>query len=140
MSDFATVQDVLDISGKTYTADEQTRIGTLLPLVSDALRFEAQKVGKDIDDMIAESAVYANVVKLVTVDIVIRGMRQSFDGEPMSQETQTGLGYSWQGSYAIAGGGIAQAIMKNDLKRLGLRRQQYGLEGMYASWDNSNAV
>lgn len=140
MSDFATVQDVLDISGKTYTADEQTRIGKLLPLVSDALRFEAQKVGKDIDDMMAESSTYANVVKLVTVDIVIRGMRQSFDGEPMSQETQTGLGYSWQGSYAIAGGGIAQAIMKNDLKRLGLRRQQYGLEGMYASWDNSNAV
>jgi hypothetical protein len=117
---------VIAISGATYTTAEQERITTLLPLVSDALRFEADKVGKDLDVM-AEDTVYANTLKLVTCDIVIRAMRQSSTGEPMSQESQAALGYSWSGTYAIPGGGIAQAIMKNDLKRLGLRRQRMGV-------------
>lgn len=45
-------------------------------------------------------------------------------GEPMTQESQTALGYNWQGTYAIPGGGIAGAIMRTDLKALGLRVQQ----------------
>ena len=126
MNSFATLADVQSLTGKDYTANEQERISTLLPVVSDALRFEAEKVGKDLDAMVESSAVYANVVKLVTVDIVVRVMRQSQDGEPMSQESQGALGYTWSGTYAIPGGGIAAAIMRNDLKRLGLRRQQIG--------------
>ena len=133
MSAFATVQDVITLSGKAYTATEQERIAALLPLVSDTLRHEAFKVGKDLDAMIATIGdVYSNVVKLVTVDIVIRAMRQEMEGEPMSQESQSALGYTWSGTYAVAGGGIAAAILRNDLKRLGLRRQQYGLEDIYA--------
>ena len=141
MSAFATVNEVIQLSGMTYTAEEQERIDALLPMVSDALRFEAQKVSKDLDAMITDSAVYANVVKLVTVDIVIRVMRQTYSGDPMSQESQSGLGYSWSGTYAIPGGGIAAAIMRNDLKRLGLRRQRYGLEGFDApAWNNDSTV
>ena len=34
------------------------------------------------------------------------------------------LGYNWQGTYAIPGGGVAGAIMRTDLKALGLRVQQ----------------
>ena len=141
MSAFATVQDVIDLSGKTYTAAEQSRIASLLPLVSDALRYEAAKVGKDLDAMITDlGSVYTSVVKLVTVDVVIRVLRQNMEGEPMSQESQGGLGYTWSGTYAVAGGGIAAAILRNDLKRLGLKRQQYGLEDLYASRHNSDAV
>ena len=45
----------------------------------------------------------------------------------LKQESQTALGYNWQGTYAIPGGGIAGAIMNNDLKRLGLvRKMQAG--------------
>ena len=135
MADFATLNDVIAISGATYTTAEQERITTILPLVSDALRFEADKVGKDLDAM-AEDTVYANTLKLVTCDIVIRAMRQSSTGEPMSQESQAALGYSWSGTYAIPGGGIAQAIMKNDLKRLGLRRQRMGVIDL---WPESEA-
>lgn len=131
MSAFATLQDVIDLSGQAYTAEQQTRIESLLPLVSDALRYEAEKVGRDMDAMVAASTSYASVAKLVTVDIVIRVMRQEFSGDPMSQESQSGLGYSWSGTYAVAGGGIAAAILRNDLKRLGLRRQRYGLETFY---------
>ena len=131
MSEFATLADVIAVTGKTYTSTEQDRITTLLPIVSDALRYEAEKVGKDLDVMIEESATYASVVKLVTIDVVVRAMRQSADGEPLTQESQAAIGYSWSGTYAIPGGGIANCIMRNDLKRLGLKRQRYGVIEMY---------
>lgn len=128
MSNFATLADVIAISGKDYTTEEQTRINVVLPLICDALRIEAQKVGKDIDEMIAEDTAYESIAKLVTVDIVIRIMRQTLTGDPISQTSQSALGYSWSGTYAIpGGGGIASAIMKNDLKRLGLKRQRIGV-------------
>ena len=127
MSAFATLSDVLELSGVSYTLDEQNRIESLLPLVSDALRYEAEKVRKDLDNMVESSATYESVVKLVTVDVTVRVMRQTMQGDPMSQESQAGLGYSWSGTYAIPGGGIAGAIMRNDLKRLGLRRQTIGV-------------
>ena len=131
MNPFASLEDVISITGKTYTSAEEDRVEVLLPLVSDALRQEAVKVGKDLDTMYAASESYANVVKLVTVDIVTRAMRQTMDGDPMTQESQSAIGYSWSGSYAIPGGGIANSIMKNDLKRLGLRRQRFGVIEFY---------
>lgn len=128
MTSFATLADVLELSGKTYTSAEQERIEALLLSLSDALRIEALKVGKSIDTMIAEdeSGAYANVVKLVIVDAVMRVMRQSLDGEPMAQESQSAGGFTWSGTYAIPGGGIASSLLRNDLKRLGLRRQTIG--------------
>lgn len=124
---FADYEDVISLSGRVLSTVDQHRVDTLLPLISDALREEAKKVGKDLDEMAAASSSYTNLLKLVTVDIVIRAIRQSTEGDPVSQESQSALGYSWSGTYAIPGGGIAQAIMKNDLKRLGLRRQQIGV-------------
>ena len=135
MANFATLADVAALSGKTFTQAEQDRIAALLPLVCDALRFEAEKVGKNLDNMIWDNDGYGSVVKLVTVDIIIRVLRQSQDGEPMSQESQTALGYTWSGTYAIPGGGIAGAIMRNDLKRLGLKRQRYGVMDL---WDGNH--
>lgn len=131
MASFATLADVLEITGKDYTDEEMNRIETLLELISDTLRVYATDIGKDLDEMAAASTAYANVVKLTTVDIVVRAMRQSFDGDPVSQESQSAIGYTWSGTYAIPGGGIAGAIMRNDLKRLGLRRQKYGTIEFY---------
>jgi hypothetical protein len=124
---YATYADVASISGATYSAAEQDRIDTLLPLVSDLIRAEGQKVGKDIDAMVSEDPAYASVVKLVTCDVVARVMRQSTTGDPMSQESQSGLGYSWSGTYAIPGGGVTMSLMNNERKILGLKRQQYGV-------------
>lgn len=126
MSDFATLEDVITLTGKEYSESEQARLTALLADISNALRFEAEKVGKDIDEMIVKSEAYASVVKIVTVDVAVRVLRQNLDTEPMTQESQAALGYSWSGTYAIPGGGISGAIMRNDLKRLGLRRQRYG--------------
>lgn len=130
MNDFASIQDVIDL-WKPLSPAEQARVGKLLPLVSNALRYEAEKVGKDLDKMIEEKPTLADVAKMVTVDVVSRVMRQNTDTEPMTQESQSAMGYSWSGTYAIAGGGIANSIMKNDLKRLGIRQQRYGVIDFY---------
>ena len=130
MSDWVTAQDVIDL-WRPLSADEVTRVNKLIPDLCNTLRYIATTVGKNIDDMIAASTEYASVAKLVSVDIIGRVLRQSTDGDPMSQESQSALGYTWSGTYAIAGGGIAQAIMKNDLKRLGLKRQKYGVIEFY---------
>ena len=122
---FATVEDISTL-WRPLTADEQTRAAALLPLISDALRNEAVKVGKNLDETVEDDETYANVVKLVTVDVTVRVLRQNTSGDAMTQETQAAGGYSWSGTYAVPGGGIANAILYNDLKRLGLQRQQYG--------------
>lgn len=128
MSDFATLDDVLSIEGVTYTTEQQERVETLLPLVSDLIRKAGGDVGMDIDALVAENENgYASVVKLVTCDVVARVMRQSTTGEPMSQEAQSALGYSWSGTYAIPGGGVTMSLMRNELKTLGIKRQRYGV-------------
>ena len=123
---FATVQDIQNL-WRPLTSDEQTRAGYLLPLVSDELRTLARNVDKDLDARAAVDSAYASVLEIVTVDVVCRILRQSTEGDAMSQESQSALGYTWSGTYAVAGGGIANAILKNDLKKLGLLRQQMGV-------------
>lgn len=122
---FATVNDIITL-WRSLSTEETTRATALLPIVSDTLRNEAHKVDKDLDKMIAADSVYANVVKLVTVDVVARALRQTTTGDAMTQESQSALGYSWSGTYAVPGGGIANSILYSDLKRLGLLNQQIG--------------
>ena len=126
MSNYATVSDVQTL-WRPLTAAEQSRTEALIPLICDALRQAAHDAGKDLDVMIENSASLGSVAKLVTVDVVARVLRQSTEGEAMTQESQSALGYSWSGTYAIPGGGIANAIMYNDLKRLGISRQRVGV-------------
>ena len=128
---YITLAEFLEISGGTYTSAEQSRIESLIPMVSAALRSEAVKVGKDLDAMIADDEDYESVVQLVCVDVIVRAMSLNTDSEPMSQESQSALGYSWSGTYAVPGGGIANCIMRNDLKRLGLKRQRFGVIEWY---------
>ena len=130
---FATVEDITSL-WRPLSSDEQTRASNLLPLVSDELRVLAKNVNKDLDQMAADDSAYASMLKIVTVDVVCRVLRQSTEGDAMSQESQSGLGYSWSGTYAVAGGGIANSILKNDLKKLGLLKQQMGV---IWTWGNS---
>ena len=130
---YATVDDLIAL-WRPLTADETTRAEALLPLLSDELRVYARKVNKDLDAMVEADEAYANTVKVVTVDSTARVLRQDTEGDAMTQESMSGLGYSWQGTYAVPGGGISGAIMKNDLKRLGLLTQQVGSVFL---WDGS---
>ena len=128
MSSFATISDV-ETLWRYLKQDETDRASFLLDVVSDSLRIEAEKVGKDLDAMVLKSAAYANVVKSVAVDIVARTLMTSTDQEPMTQFNQTALGYSASGSFLVPGGGLF--IKKSELARLGLRRQRYGVMNLY---------
>ena len=128
MSSFATISDV-ETLWRYLKQSETDRASFLLEVVSDSLRIEAEKVGKDLDAMVINSAAYKNVVKSVTVDIVARTLMTSTDQEPMTQFNQTALGYSASGSFLVPGGGLF--IKKSELARLGLRRQRYGVINFY---------
>lgn len=123
---FANVEDV-EALWRPLGEDEKVRAAALLVVISDCLRQIAKSRGEDLDKMIESERLLPSVAKAVTVDVLSRVLRQNTEGEAMTQESQTALGYNWQGTYAIPGGGIANAIMKNDLKRLGLRRQRMGV-------------
>lgn len=128
---FATITDVQTLF-RALTADEQTRVNALLPIVSNELRYRATLVGRELDLMIMDNPWLEDVAKEVTVSAVSRILRQSTSGEAMAQESQAGLGYSWSGTYAVPGGGIGNAILPSDLKRLGLKRQRIGIYDPYA--------
>lgn len=127
---FATLEDV-EILFRTLSVDEQTRVDALLPVISDELRYRAFMVGRDLDAMIVLLPGLENVAKEVTVSAISRILRQNTTSEPMTQESQAGLGYSWSGTYAVPGGGIGNAILPSDLKRLGLKRPRIGVIDFY---------
>ena len=52
---YATVTDIIRLK-RALSLDEQSRAAALIPEVSDAIRYEAQKVGKNFDDMVFNSA------------------------------------------------------------------------------------
>lgn len=128
MSTFATLDDVKTL-WRPLTAEEQTRAEALLQVVSNSLRIEAQKVGKDLDYM-CKSEYYRDVAKSVTVDVVARTLMTSTDHEPMTQMTQSAGGYSATGTFLVPGGGLF--IKKSELARLGLRRQRFGVINFHA--------
>lgn len=128
MANFATVEDVENL-WRVLKPTERERAQNLLEAVSDSLRVEANKVGKDLDAMVAESVSYANVAKSVTVDVVARTLMTATDQEPMTQVTESALGYSYSGSFLVPGGGLF--IKDSELRRLGLKRQRYGVMNLY---------
>lgn len=128
MKAFASVED-LETLWRPLKESEKDRASALLELVSDSLRVEAKKVGRDLDDMAANDEPYQSVLKSVTVDVVSRTLMTSTDQEPMTQTTESALGYSWSGSYLVPGGGLF--IKNSELSRLGLRRQRYGVINFY---------
>ena len=128
MADFATINDIIAL-WRALTPEEITRATALLPIVSDSLREEAKKVGEDLDAKAEESATFSSVLKSVTVDVVARTLLTSTEGEPLAQESQSALGYSWSGTYLVPGGGLH--IKKSELARLGLKQQRRGVIELY---------
>lgn len=128
MTSFANLDD-LQVLWKKLKPVEIERAEALLETVSDMLREEAVRYGRDLDKMVAERASYATVVKSVVVDIVARTLMTSTEQEPMTQFSQSALGYSVSGSYLVPGGGIF--IKNSELKRLGFTRQRYGVVELY---------
>ena len=130
MENFATVDDLKKL-WRTLKFDEEKRAEALLEVVSHSLRVEARKIGKDLDILVSEDLSYASVVKSVTVDVVARTLMTSTNQEPMTQFAESALGYSVSGSYLVPGGGLF--IKDSELKRLGLKKQRYGVIDIYGT-------
>lgn len=127
MAEFATTQNIIDL-WRDLSPNEVYRAKALLPVVSDSLRVEAKRVGKDLDAMAVDPA-YASVLMSVTVDIVARTLLTSTENEPMTQTSQSALGYAVSGTFLVPGGGLF--IKNSELSRLGLNRQRYGTLELY---------
>lgn len=128
MSDFATVQDIIDLRGP-LTAEEIERATAAIPIVCNALRWAAYQKGKNLDQMIEDFPYLVDVAKSITVDVVKRYIDSSTNEPPMTQTTQSAMGYSFTGTYLVAGGGLF--IKNSELKMLGLRRQKVGVIELY---------
>ena len=135
MSAFATVDDLTRL-WRPMTSEEQTRAEALLEVISASLRVEADKVGKDLDAMVAEDDNLAAVAMSVTVDVAARTLMTSTNQEPMTQLSQTAGPYSTSGTFLLPGGGLF--IKRSELARLGLRRQKCGVMEIYGSYSGND--
>ena len=130
MSALASIDDVLIFSA--FTEQEIVKAEALLPIISARLRYEAKKVGKDLDEMIANDSELEIVTKSVIAGIVERTLKlQKSDSPIVSQYSESALGYSYSGT--IPNPGESLYIKKNELKALGLKRQRYGVIDFYGN-------
>lgn len=108
--------------------DEMERARALIDKVEANLKVEAKRVNKDIDELVKDKD-YLDLYKSIVCDVVARNLMTSTDSEPMIQSAESALGYSFSGTYLVPGGGLF--IKKDELKRLGLRTQKYGVIDFY---------
>lgn len=133
--EYCSVDDVISL-WRPLKNDEILRVKELIPVIENSLRVEADNVGKDLDEMAKTSEPYRSVLKSVVVDVVARTLMTATDQEPMTQYSESALGYSFSGSFLVPGGGLF--IKKSELSRLGLRRQRYGVIDFYEDpWNYS---
>jgi len=124
---FATLDDLKNL-WRDLEEKEVSRANALLNIVSHVLRVEAKKVNKDLDLLVKDES-YSYLVKSVVVDIVARTLMTSTNQEPMTQYAESALGYSVSGSFLVPGGGLF--IKDSELKRLGFKKQRYGVIDLY---------
>lgn len=125
---YATIQDV-EALFRSLDAAELKRAEALLPVVEDSLRQEAMNRGQDLDEMVDTGKILPGVLCSVIVDVVARTLMTSTTQEPMTQFTQSALGYSASGTFLVPGGGLF--IKKTELARLGLTKARIRLVDLY---------
>lgn len=123
-----TLED-LKILFRPLTQAEELKADRLIGTVYEILQQEAKRVGKDLQTMIDQGDLSLRVLQSVIADIVGRTLMTATNQEPVSQFTQSALGYSVSGTYLVPGGGIY--VKKSELARLGLRRQRVGVMDVY---------
>ena len=121
MSDYATVQDILDLK-RALTSEEQLRAGNLIPVISNLIRYEAMKTDRDFDQMIADNPYLADVAKGVVCDVVVRELNTPGYQLPAVSFSE-GAGSVSQ-SYSLPNSSGAIKLWPSDLKALGLKRQK----------------
>lgn len=132
---YTTVDDVNKLF-RNLTNEESERAAELIPVIESSIRLEADNVGKDLEELLKDEN-YKNVFRSVVVDVVGRTLMTSTDQEPMTQSSESALGYSWSGTFLVPGGGLF--IKRSELARLGLRRQRYGVIDFYDKNQGNNS-
>lgn len=123
MSDYATVQDIMNLK-RTLTSEEVNRANYLIPIVSSLIRVKGKSVGKDIDQMVTDDPDYANVVKSVTCDVVIRELNTPSYQLPATSYSE-GAGSVSQ-SYTLPNASGAIKLWPSDEKALGFKKTFLG--------------
>ncbi|WP_010247770.1 phage Gp19/Gp15/Gp42 family protein [Peptoniphilus rhinitidis] len=131
---YTTVDDVNKLF-RNLTNEESERAAELIPVIESSIRLEADNVGKNLEELLKDEN-YKNVFKSVVVDVVGRTLMTSTNQEPMTQSSESALGYSWSGTFLVPGGGLF--IKRSELARLGLRNQRYGVIDFYDENQGNN--
>lgn len=119
--DYASIEDMQTL-WRSMSNEELARANALIPIVCASLRTEAKKVGKNLDGMVSNDPDLLIVAKSVTVDVVARTLMTDTDKEPMTQYSESALGYSASGTFLVPGGGLF--IKRSELERLGIKNKQ----------------
>ena len=121
---YATIEDI-NLLFRQLSTEETSKAEALIPVVEDLLRQEAKNVGKDLDQLVNDGDILSNTVKSVVVDVVARTLMTSTKSEPMTQYSESALGYSVSGTFLSPGGGVF--IKDSEYKKLGLKKQKLGV-------------
>ena len=97
---YTTVDDVNKLF-RNLTNEEAERAAELISVIESSIRLEADNVGKDLEELLKNEN-YKNVFKSVVVDVVGRTLMTSTDQEPMTQSSESALGYSWSGTFPVS--------------------------------------
>jgi len=133
MSDFATVSDIINLK-RDLTNEEATRAEYLITHVSNIIRYEGERVGKDVDALIEASTAYASVVKSVVVGVVLRDLDTPAGQLPTTQQTETTGSLSL--SFSMPNASDTIRLWPSDLKLLGFKKQRYGVLEMWQPEDD----
>lgn len=132
---YTTVDNVIQLF-RQLTKEEADKASELIPVIESSIKLEANNVGKDLEEML-EDEDFKNVFRSVVVDIVGRTLMTSTNQEPMTQSSESALGYSWSGTFLVPGGGLF--IKRSELAKLGLKRQRYGVIDFYDENQGNNS-
>lgn len=124
MNSYATTDDVIAYKG-ALPATTIERLPIILESCSAEIRLIAKRLGKNLDEMIADDEDIALAVKKGVVDASMNYFYSSESKEPiMTQFSQSAGGYSVSGTLANAGG--AFYFPKKFLRDIGLGAQKIG--------------
>lgn len=129
MADYATVDDVIALY-RPLSEAETAKAAALIPVVCARLRQMAKNYGRDLDAMLEGDVDLQLTAKSVTVDVVARNLQTPTSGAPLTQFSESAMGYSVSGTFTNPGGGVF--IKTSELKALGLLRPRYGQIDMNA--------
>lgn len=120
MMNYATMDDLTTLV-RPLEPSEMEKASLLLQAASASLRSEAKRRNKSFDAMLEEDPDLVPIARDVVCSMVRRALAVDVTAEPMTQVSQSALGYTVSGTYAVPGGSLY--ALNSELRRLGLRRQ-----------------